>query len=35
MEPEDSLPFLQQSATGPYQQPDESSPDLSNLIPFS
>jgi hypothetical protein len=32
MEPEDSLPCLQQPATGSYPEPDESSLQLPNLF---
>jgi len=33
MEPEGSLPFLQKSATGPYPEPDESSPYVPLCFP--
>jgi hypothetical protein len=33
MEPEGSLLFPQQPATGPYPQPDQSSLDLPNSFP--
>jgi hypothetical protein len=33
MEPEGSLPYSQQPATGSYPEPDESSPHLPTLFP--
>jgi len=33
MEPEDSLPYSQDSATDPYPEPDESNPQLPTLFP--
>jgi hypothetical protein len=32
MEPEGSLPYSQELETGPYREPDESSPQLHNLF---
>jgi hypothetical protein len=32
MEPEDSLPNLQESTTGPYPEPHASSPRIPNLF---
>jgi len=34
MEPEGSLPCSQGLASGPYPEPDESSPELTALIPY-
>jgi hypothetical protein len=34
MEPEGSLPYSQESATGPYPELDESSPYLPTLYPL-
>jgi len=34
MEPEGSLPSSQKPVIGPYPEPDESSPQLSNLFPW-
>jgi hypothetical protein len=34
MELEGSLPCSQQSATGPYPDPDASSPHLPTLVPY-
>jgi hypothetical protein len=33
MEPDGSLPFSQGSATGPYPEPDASSPHLPTMFP--
>jgi hypothetical protein len=33
MEPEVLLPYSQQLATGPYSEPDQSSPKLPTLFP--
>jgi len=33
MEPEGSLPYSQESTTGPYPKPDASNPQLPTLFP--